>query len=85
MEKPNRDYGFDKKIITEEMMELCKLAMKYSPSQLAAMATAIDLDNLQYEMGVNGATGEEFRISSECHHDIWEMMRECSVVPGWPE
>lgn len=76
MKKSNKAYS---EIINEEMIELVKLAMKYSPSQLAAMALAVDLDNLQYEMGVNGATKEEIRTSSECHHDIHEMMRMLGI------
>lgn len=76
MQKSNKAYS---EIINEEMIELVKLAMKYSPSQLAAMALAVDLDNLQYEMGVNGATNEEIRTSSECHHDIHEMMRMLGI------
>lgn len=66
-------------IITEEMIEFAKLVMKYSPSQLVAMVTAVDLDNLQYEMATNGATRDELRASSECHHDIHEMMRMCGI------
>lgn len=76
MQKSNKAYS---EIINEEMIELVKLAMKYSPSQLATMALAVDLDNLQYEMGVNGATKEEIRTSSECHHDIHEMMRMLGI------
>ena len=71
MDRTNKTYA---EIITEEMIELAKLVMKYSPSQLAAMVDAVDLDNLQYEMGVYGATKEELRTSSECYHDIREMM-----------
>lgn len=66
-------------IINEEMIEFAKLVMKYSPSQLVAMVTAVDLDNLQYEMETRGATKEELRASSECHHDISEMMRMCGI------
>ena len=66
-------------IITEEMIEFAKLVMKYSPSQLVAMVTAVDLDNLQYEMETNGATKEELMASSECHHDICVMMRMCGI------
>ena len=72
MQRRNRAYS---EIMNEEMIELVNLAMKYSPSQLASMALAVDLDNLQYDMGVNGATEEELRTSSECHHDIHEIMR----------
>lgn len=71
MQRRNRAYS---EIINEEMIELVNLAMKYSPSQLAAMALAVDIDILQCEMGVNGATKEEIMASSECHHDIHEMM-----------
>lgn len=53
-------------IINEEMIEFANLVIKYSPSQLVAMVTAVDLDNLQYEMVKNGATADEFRASSEC-------------------
>lgn len=66
-------------IFTDEMIEFVKLVIKYSPSQLVAMVTAVDLDNLQYEMETRGATKEELRTSSECHHDIWEMMRMCGI------
>ena len=66
-------------IINEEMIEFAKLVIKYSPSQLVAMVNVVDLDNLQYEMGANGATREELRASSECHHDIHEMMRMCGI------
>lgn len=76
MNKTNKTFG---DIITEEMIEFVKLAIKYSPSQLVAMATAVDLDNLQYEMAERGATKEELRASSEYHHDIWEMMRMCGI------
>ena len=76
MQKSNKEYG---EIITEEPIESTKLVMKYSPSQLVAMVTAVDLDNLQCEMGTNGATKEEIRTSSECHHDILEMMRMCGI------
>jgi hypothetical protein len=62
-------------ILTEEMIELAMLTIKYSPSQLTAMIFAIDLDNLQYEMEHNGATEDELRASSECHHDIHELMQ----------
>ena len=61
-------------ILTEEMIEFANLVIKYSPSQLYAMVSNVDLDNLQYEMEVNGATKEELRASSECHHDINELM-----------
>lgn len=64
-----------KEIITEEMIELANLAIKYSPSQLASMVFAIDLDNLQYDMECNGATEYEICTSSECHHDIHELMQ----------
>lgn len=76
MKKSNKTH---EEIITEEMIEFAKLVMKYSPSQLVAMVTAVDLDNLQYDMVTNGATREELRASSECHHDIWEMMRTCGI------
>lgn len=76
MQKSNKNYA---EIITGEMIELAKLVMKYSPSQLAAMVAAVDLDNLQYEMDVNGATEEEIRTSSEYHHDIHKMMRMCGI------
>lgn len=66
-------------IITEEMIEFAKLVMKYSPSQLVAMVTAVDLDILQYEMETNGATREELMASSECHHDIQVMMQMCGI------
>jgi hypothetical protein len=61
------------------MIEFANLVIKYSPSQLVAMVTAVDLDNLQYEMQTNGATREELWASSECHHDIHEMMRMCGI------
>ena len=76
MQKSNKTY---EEIITGEMIDFAKLVIKYSPSQLAAMATAVDLDNLQLEMGLRGATREEIRTSSELHHDIWEMMRMCGI------
>ena len=76
MEKTNKTCA---EIITEEMIEFANLVMKYSPSQLVAMVTAVDLDNLQYEMETNGATREELMASSECHHDIHEMMRMCGI------
>ena len=76
MQKTNKHYA---EVITEEMIDFAKLVMKYSPSQLVAMVTAVDLDNLQYEMGANGATKEEIRMSSECHHDIHEMMRMLGI------
>lgn len=62
-------------ILNEEMIELAKLVIKYSPSQLFAMISEVDIDNLQYEMEVNGATRDEIRTASECHHDINELMR----------
>ena len=62
-------------ILNDEMVELAKLVIKYSPSQLFAMITDVDLDNLQYEMELNGATKDEIRTASECHHDIHELMR----------
>ena len=76
MQKSNKTYA---EIITEEMIEFANLVIKYSPSQLAAMVTAVDLDNLQYEMAEHGATEEELRTSSECHHDIWELMRGIGI------
>lgn len=76
MQKSNKDYTEN---ITGEMIELAKLVMKYSPSQLAAMVASVDLDNLQCEMGANGATEEEIRTSSEYHHHIHEMMRMCGI------
>ena len=76
MRKSNKTYT---DIIHEEMIEFATLVMKYSPSQLVAMVTAVDLDNLQYEMETNGATREELITSSECHHDIQEMMRMCGI------
>ena len=66
-------------IVDAEMIEFANLVMKYSPSQFIAMVTAVDLDNLQYEMEMNGATREELRASSECHHDIWQLMRMCGI------
>lgn len=72
MHKTEKTYA---DIITEEMRELAMLVLKYSPSQLAAMVMAVDIDNLQYEMEVNGATRDEIRTTSECHHDIHQMMR----------
>ena len=66
-------------IVHEEMIDFAKLVIKYSPSQLVAMVTAVDLDNLQYEMETRGATKEDIRMSSECHHDIWEMIRMCGI------
>ena len=62
-------------ILNDEMIELANLVIKYSPSQLFSMISDIDLDNLQYEMGMNGATRDEIRSASECHHDIQELMR----------
>ena len=76
MQRANKTF---EEIMTEEMVEFAKLVVKYSPSQLVAMVTAVDLDNLQYEMETRGATEEEIRTSSECHHDIWEMMRMCGI------
>lgn len=76
MPKSCKDYG---EIITEEAIELARLMMKYSPSQLAAMVIDVDIDNLQDEMKLHGATKEEIRTSSECHHDIWEMMRMLGI------
>lgn len=74
MERSNKTF---EEIINEEMIGFAKLVMKYSPSQLVAMVTAVDLDNLQYEMGERGATRDELIASSEYHHDIHEMMRMC--------
>jgi hypothetical protein len=54
--------------------------MKYSPSQLAAMVEAVDIDNLQLEMGMYGATKEEIRTSSECYNDIQEMFPKCYSI-----
>lgn len=76
MQKSNKKY---REIITKDMIVFAKLVMKYSPSQLVAMVAAVDLDILQDEMGTNGATKEEIRTSSECHHDILEMMRMCGI------
>ena len=74
MQKSNKSY---EEIISSVMIELAKLVMKYSPSQLVAMVDAVDLDNLQYEMAERGATCEELRVSSECYHDFREMMKMC--------
>lgn len=76
MQRSNKTY---EEIITGEMIDFTKLVIKYSPSQLVAMVTAVDIDNLQTEMQERGATEEELLESSECHHDIWEMMRMCGV------
>ena len=62
-------------ILKDEMIELANLVIKYSPSQLFSMITDVDLDNLQYEMEMNGATRDEIRAASEYHHDIHELMR----------
>ena len=76
MQKSDKTYAEN---ITEEMIEIAKLVIKYSPSQLAAMIFAVDLDNLQYEMGENGATKEEIRTSSDCYHDIQSMFEMCGL------
>lgn len=76
MHKSEKDYA---EIITEEMKEFAELVIKYSPSQLAAMVAAVDLDNLQYEMEANGATRDEVRATSECHNDFHEMLRMCGL------
>ena len=76
MNKTNKTF---EEIINGEMIEFANLVMKYSPSQLVAMVTAVDLDNLQYEMEANGATREELMASSECYHDIHGMMRICGI------
>lgn len=62
-------------ILNSEMIELANLVIKYSPSQLFSMISNVDLDNLQYEMERYGATRDEIRTASECHHDIQELMR----------
>lgn len=61
-------------IIYDEMVELAKLVMKYSPSQLAVMLKAIDVNYLQDDMRIYGATKEEIRASSECYHDIQTVL-----------
>ena len=71
MQKTNKTCA---EILYSEMIELAKLVIKYSPSQLFSMIANVDLDSLQYEMGKNGATRDEIRAASECHHDIHELM-----------
>lgn len=62
-------------LITDDMMAIAKLVMKYSPNQLALMIAAVDLDKLQYDMRVNGAMKDEFEFikSSKYYHHIQEM------------
>lgn len=71
MQKTNKTCA---EILNSEMIELANLVIKYSPSQLFSMIANVDLDNLQYEMEKNGATRDEIRAASECHHDIHELM-----------
>ena len=67
----------DKHIIAmAEMHDLIKLAMKYSPKQIARMAFAIEIEDLQNDMIKHGATKDEIRAASELEHDVNELYWE---------
>lgn len=73
MEKSNKP---EIEIIHEEMMDLAKLVLKYSQLELSFMIAAVNISSLQYDMERNGATRDEIRTASECHHDIHEWFRK---------
>ena len=60
-------------IALEEFMDLVKLAMKYSPKQVAKMAFAVDYEDLYDVMSKRGATKEELMAVSELENDLQEL------------
>lgn len=65
-----------KDIAIEEFRELVEMVIKYSPEQLAKMAIAVNINDLQMDMLKHGATEEEIISSGELGHDVHAIYSE---------
>lgn len=62
----------EEKIIYGEMVDLNKLVCKYSFEQLKTIISNLDIDKLQNDMIIHGATKEELQVSAETFNDVMD-------------
>lgn len=67
MERSNKPL---KDIAIEEFREFVEMVTKYSPEQLAKMAIVVNINSLQEDMIMHGATEEELLASSELWYGV---------------